>query len=65
MFLRVKILLDLKKLLARGCTVKLERVETWVPITYEKMLHFCLHCGRTIHDGVECKKSASKEDQNN
>ncbi|XP_042958199.1 uncharacterized protein LOC122293796 [Carya illinoinensis] len=59
-FLRVKILLDLTKPLARGCTIKLQGIQTWVLITYEKLPRFCLDCGRIIHDEMDCKIAAGK-----
>ncbi|XP_042969019.1 uncharacterized protein LOC122301691 [Carya illinoinensis] len=57
-FLRVRICLDLTKPLARGRTFKLQGVQTWVPITYEKLPRFCLDCGRIIHGEMKCNSAA-------
>ncbi|XP_035543563.1 uncharacterized protein LOC118347656 [Juglans regia] len=53
-FLRVKILLNLKKPLARGWTITLQGLKTWIPIQYEKLLRFCLQCGRIVHEEKGC-----------
>ncbi|KAF5454481.1 hypothetical protein F2P56_024141 [Juglans regia] len=61
MFLRVKVLLDLKKPLARGRTITLQGVKTWIPIKYEKLLCFSMQCGRIIQEEEGCPVSVSME----
>ncbi|XP_040987678.1 uncharacterized protein LOC121235396 [Juglans microcarpa x Juglans regia] len=55
-FLRVKILLNLKKPLAKGWgwTITLQGLKTWIPIQYEKLPRFCLKCGRIVHEEKGC-----------
>ncbi|XP_042972758.1 uncharacterized protein LOC122304562 [Carya illinoinensis] len=57
--LRVKILLDLRKPLARGRIVMLRGLKTWVPIQYEKLPRFCLQCGCVIHEKSRCPNFTS------
>lgn len=53
--LRVKILLDLKKPLARGRTITMHGVKIWSPLQYEKLPQFCFTCGRIIHENASCQ----------
>lgn len=55
----MRILLDLRKPLARGRTVMLQDVKTWIPIQYEKLPRFCMQCGRVIHDKLGCPSSSA------
>lgn len=47
--LRMLIKIDINAPLARGKTVNLHGLSTWVPITYEKLTRICFKCGRLSH----------------
>lgn len=48
-FLRMKILLDLKKPRARGRTVAINGAKYCILIQYEKLPRCCFKCGRIVH----------------
>lgn len=47
--LRVKVRMDLTKLIARGRKVTIRGVLHWVSIKYEKLPRVCFQCGCVIH----------------
>jgi hypothetical protein len=51
-FLRVRIVVDLTKPLARGRMLKVMNKSVWVAFQYEKLPRFCFRCG-VIRHGVE------------
>jgi len=48
--LRVRVQVDITKPLERGRMLKLNGRQAWVAFRYEKLPHFCFHCGRILHD---------------
>ncbi|KAI9110533.1 hypothetical protein K1719_018399 [Acacia pycnantha] len=55
-FLRVRILLDLRKSLAYGFWLpKPNGSRAWISIRYEKLPNFCYSCGKVGHDNRNCK----------
>ncbi|KAF5458418.1 hypothetical protein F2P56_022445 [Juglans regia] len=48
-FLRVKVLLDITKPLARGRQLSLDESKSWIPFKYERLPNFCYHCGMIKH----------------
>ncbi|KAI9072559.1 hypothetical protein K1719_045478 [Acacia pycnantha] len=55
-FLRVRIVLDLRKALVSGFWIpKPDGSRFWVSILYEKLQRFCYICGRIGHDNRSCK----------
>ncbi|XP_042948082.1 uncharacterized protein LOC122280957 [Carya illinoinensis] len=61
--LRVKILIDMKKPLARGSTCILNGVKVWSPVQHEKLPRFCFTCGQIIHENVECQSKTDSSPQ--
>lgn len=53
-YLRVRLLLDLKKPLVRGLMVKIGGKSTWVTCKYERLPKFCLSCGVIQHGNFGC-----------
>ena len=53
-FFRVQILLDLSKLLPRGCTILVQDKAIWVAFQYEKIPKFCFKCGVIRHGSRGC-----------
>lgn len=51
-YFRVKIELDLRKLIARGRNANVLGNRIWVPLSYEKLPKLCFNCGRIMH-GIE------------
>lgn len=47
--LRVKVEMDIKKLIPRGRTINLLGNKLWIPFTFEKLLRIFLKCGKIIH----------------
>lgn len=56
-FLRVKILLDLTKPIARGRKETINGSKFWIPLKYEKLSRFCFKSGRILHEGNNCQQS--------
>jgi hypothetical protein len=48
-FLRVRIKVDLSKLLARGRKLKLLGDLVWIAFQFERLPRFCFHCGVISH----------------
>lgn len=55
-FLRVLVLLDLSKPLARGRTISVMGRKFWIPLRYEKLPYFCFTCGCIVHGKGICEK---------
>jgi len=55
--LRVRVQVDITKPLERGRVLKVNGKQTWVTFRYEKLPHFCFHCGRILHDKMPCSGS--------
>jgi len=55
--LRVRVQVDITKPLERGRMLKLNGRQAWVAFRYEKLPHFCFHCGRILHDKMSCSGS--------
>ncbi|XP_059450945.1 uncharacterized protein LOC132181722 [Corylus avellana] len=53
-FLRVRILLDLAKPLARGRMLKVKGKSKWIAFQYERLPKFCFYCGVLSHDKTRC-----------
>jgi hypothetical protein len=53
-YLRVRILLDLKKPLARGRLLHLQSKSLWIAFKYEKLPKFCFKCGVIKHGSLGC-----------
>ncbi|KAI9083192.1 hypothetical protein K1719_034925 [Acacia pycnantha] len=55
-FLRVRVVLDLRKPLACGFWMpRPDGRKVWISIRYEKLQSFCYNCGRIGHDNKSCK----------
>ncbi|XP_058749039.1 uncharacterized protein LOC131622001 [Vicia villosa] len=54
-FLRVKVMIDLKKPLKRGTMVKYKEKSLRVHFKYERLLTFCYICGRIGHQMKDCE----------
>ncbi|XP_035551145.1 uncharacterized protein LOC118349709 [Juglans regia] len=54
-YLRVLIVIDLQKPLARGRTINVKGEKLWIPIRYEKLPRFCFSCGCLIHEKGGCE----------
>lgn len=59
-FLRVRILLDLSKPLARGWMLKLKNNSVWVAFQYEKLPNFCFWCGLIRHGSEGCLRRGGR-----
>lgn len=57
--LRVKVLLDLTKPLARGRTINITGEKFWIPLCYEKLPRICFSCGCIVHAGGTCRGSSN------
>jgi len=55
--LRVRVQVDITKPLERGRVLKLNGKQAWVAFRYEKLPHFCFHCGRILHNKMPCSGS--------
>lgn len=60
-YLRVKIDMDLRKVIARGRTVNLEGRKMWVPFAYEKLPKMCFKCGCILHGKMGCVGQGLKQ----
>ncbi|XP_042958241.1 uncharacterized protein LOC122298932 [Carya illinoinensis] len=54
-FLRVKVMLDITKPLARGRFISQDGEKFWIPFKYERMANFCYHCGSIKHGHGTCE----------
>ncbi|KAK4269586.1 hypothetical protein QN277_022724 [Acacia crassicarpa] len=55
-FLRVRVVLDLRKALPSGFWMsKPDGGRNWISIRYEKLQNFCYNCGKIGHDSRVCK----------
>ncbi|XP_042939405.1 uncharacterized protein LOC122274431 [Carya illinoinensis] len=55
-YLRIHVIMDLRKAMARGRTANLLGSRIWVPVTYEKLPKLCFDCGRIKHDIGGCQR---------
>ncbi|XP_042944706.1 uncharacterized protein LOC122278594 [Carya illinoinensis] len=63
-FLRVLLVMDLSKPIARGRTISVKGVKYWIPLRYEKLPHLCFQCGCIIHRKGSCvEKTDGSRDQ--
>lgn len=60
-FLRIKVLLDLKKPLMRGTVVCYQRKNLRVFFEYERLPAFCFKCGRLGHQMNKCDLNVDEE----
>ncbi|KAF5445787.1 hypothetical protein F2P56_034811 [Juglans regia] len=60
-FMRVRVVCDLRKAVARGRTVNLLGRNMWVPLTYEKLPRICFKCGRILHSEEGCLAVSGEE----
>jgi len=59
-YLRVRIVLDLTKRLARGRMLHLENKSFWIPFKYEKIPKFYYNCGVIKHDKMGCRNMGNR-----
>jgi len=55
-FLRVKIVIDLTKPLAKGRLLHIQNRSIWIPFKYEKLPRFCFKCCMVKHGRLGCSK---------
>lgn len=60
-YLRVKIEIDLRKMIARGRTINLLGNKIWVPLSYDKLQKLCFGCGGIIHGVGGCDSSKGND----
>lgn len=53
-FLKMKIEIDLRKLISQGRTVNVKGQKIWVPLKYEKLPKICFKCRRIAHERDGC-----------
>uniref|UniRef100_A0A803MNY5 Zinc knuckle CX2CX4HX4C domain-containing protein n=1 Tax=Chenopodium quinoa TaxID=63459 RepID=A0A803MNY5_CHEQI len=54
-FLRIKIMVDVRKPLRKGVFIATgESRSKWIGIKYERLADFCFYCGRLAHTDKEC-----------
>lgn len=54
-FLRVYVVLDIRKTLARGRTINMQGEKMWISFQYEKLSRICLDCGCIVHGEQGCR----------
>ncbi|XP_062173686.1 uncharacterized protein LOC133879165 [Alnus glutinosa] len=59
-YLRVRIVLDITKPLARGRMLHLEDKSIWIPFKYEKIPKFCYSCGVIKHCKTGCRNLGNR-----
>jgi hypothetical protein len=59
-YLRVKILIDLSKPLARGRMLHVHKQSLWIAFKYEKLPKLCYQCSKIIHRNEGCSKVGSR-----
>lgn len=63
-YLRIRVFVDLNKLLARERKISVAEQDVWIPIKYKKLPKFCFGCGRILHeDGGSSLKGPSSFEQ--
>jgi hypothetical protein len=62
-FLRVKILVDLSKPLARGRKMRLEGESILIAFQYERLPKFCFQCGMITHSNEGCMRRSDLRNQ--
>ncbi|XP_042988841.1 uncharacterized protein At4g02000-like [Carya illinoinensis] len=66
-FLRVKVMVDSTKPLARGRVLNMKGSHHWIPFKYERLPTFCFHCGAILHGKTSCDRfgcdGRTREDQ--
>lgn len=45
-YLKIRVEINLTKLLAKDKSLEVNREKIWIPLKYEKLPQFCFHCGR-------------------
>jgi hypothetical protein len=63
--LRVKVLIDLRKPLARGRKLNMQGITKWIPFQYERLPRFCFNCGLIVHGKTGCPKKSMLRQQDN
>jgi hypothetical protein len=58
-YLRVRVVIDLAKPLARGRTITIRNKTLWVPFKYEKIPKYCFRCGVVRHGTRGCVRVGS------
>ncbi|KAM7473677.1 hypothetical protein LguiB_020920 [Lonicera macranthoides] len=55
-YIRVRVIIDISKLLKRGVKVGLANDTTliWISVSYERLPDFCFECGRIDHSFKDC-----------
>jgi hypothetical protein len=61
-FLRLKVLIDLRKPLKRGTVIKSQDRSLKVYFKYERLPNFCFVCGRIGHQLKECEEASDLEE---
>lgn len=64
-YLRVKIEIDLQKMVARGRTSSIMKNKIWVPMKYVKLPKLCFKCGKMIYGGRGCSSLEGNPAQGN
>jgi hypothetical protein len=59
-YLRIRVVLELGRPLARGIFLYLSGKDIWVHFKYKKLSKFCFSCGSITHGGGGCPSMSSK-----
>lgn len=54
--MRIRVEVNITKLLVRGRFLSMGEREWWIPFKYECVLLFCFQCGAIEHEGNACSK---------
>lgn len=60
-FLRVLLVMDLSKPIARGRTITVDGIKYRIPLWYEKLPHLCFNCGFIVHSKGPCEEKTGVE----
>ncbi|KAF5442788.1 hypothetical protein F2P56_035410 [Juglans regia] len=63
-FLRIRVEVDITKVLMRGMFLTIDGRKTWVTFKYERLPIFCLRCGVIKHVGKICPQDSNGSSQN-
>jgi hypothetical protein len=64
-YLRVKVMVDLSKPLARGRMLHVQNRSIWIAFKYEKLSKFCNKCGVIIHGRLGCSRFGRRRSPSN